>query len=203
MITIVDYGVGNIASLVNMLDHIGFEATASCDPDEIAGANKLILPGIGAFDHAMRTLADRALIEPLRMASLERKVPLLGVCLGMQMLGKRSEEGQLPGLCLIDADVIRLNPDPRSKLKVPNIGWHEVKPMGVSPLFDASAGHERFYFVHSYQMRCGDPRDAAATMEYGGAVTIAVSRGNVHGVQFHPEKSHRFGMRLLQRFAEI
>ena len=201
MITIVDYGVGNIASLVNMLDHIGVEAAASGDPAKILRAEKLILPGIGAFDHAMATLAERRLVEPLREAALVRKTPLLGVCLGMQLLGHVSEEGQSGGLGLIEAEVVRLAPDPTAGYKVPNIGWCDVERVRGSMLFpDATA--ERFYFVHSYHMVCRDPTDSAATIDFSGSVTVAVSRGNVHGVQFHPEKSHRFGMRLLQRFAE-
>jgi glutamine amidotransferase len=202
MIVIVDYGVGNIASLVNMLDHLGFEAAPSSDPARIAQAAKLILPGIGAFDHAVQALHQRGLIAPLAFAAGERRAELLGVCLGMQLLARGSEEGTLPGLGLIAGDVVRLAPPPASGLKVPNTGWRDVVVERASPLFPEPAA-ERFYCVHSYHLRCDDPADAVAAIDYGGPVTVAVSRGNVHGVQFHPEKSHRFGMRLLRTFAEL
>jgi glutamine amidotransferase len=201
MITIVDYGVGNVASLQNMLEYIGVRSAISGRPEEIGRAGKLILPGVGAFDHAMATLDARGLREPLRAAAA-RGAPLLGVCLGMQLLAGSSEEGKLPGLELIDGAAERLSPDPGAGLKVPNIGWAEVDPVPGAPLFEAGAERERFYFVHSYHLVCRDPADVAATIDYGGAITVAVSRGNVHGVQFHPEKSHRFGMRLMKAFAQ-
>jgi len=201
MIVIVDYSVGNIASLLNILDHIGVGAEASSDPERIRTAERLILPGVGAFDKAMRSLSDRELIEPLREAVLERRAALLGVCLGMQLLGRRSEEGQLSGLGFIAADVARI--PPRPGIKVPHVGWAKVESSGQSPLFLDRVAEERFYFVHSYHMVCDDPQDVAATVEYGERLCVAISRGNVHGVQFHPEKSHRFGMRLLKTFSEI
>lgn len=202
MITIVDYGVGNVASLRNMLEYLGFDAVTEGRPAEVARAARLILPGVGAFDHAMATLNARELGEPLREAAA-RGTPLLGVCLGMQLLGKSSEEGSLPGLGLLDAAAAQLTPAPAAGLKVPNIGWVELDPVPDAPLFRDAAVRERFYFVHSYHLVCRDPADIAATIDYGGPVTVAVSRGNVHGVQFHPEKSHRFGMRLLKAFAEL
>ena len=201
MITVVDYGVGNIASLINMLDHLGFRAMASGDPAEIEGAEKLILPGVGAFDKAMRTLAERKLIEPIRTAALQLKTPLLGVCLGMQLLANRSEEGVLPGLGLVDAEVLKI--PHQDALKVPHIGWAEVAIVNPSPLFPAVTHRERFYFVHSYYIRPTHREDEAAAIEYGDRLCVAVSKGNIHGVQFHPEKSHRYGMRLLKSFAEL
>jgi glutamine amidotransferase len=202
MISIVDYGVGNVASLRNMYDYLGVGARIVSRPEELASAEKLILPGVGAFDRAMSTLNERGLFEPLRAAA-GRGTPLLGVCLGMQLLARASEEGGIAGLGLIQASVERLSPDPAAGLKVPNIGWSELDAAPGAPLFRDAGDRERFYFVHSYHVVCDDPADIAATIDYGGAVTVAVSRGNIHGVQFHPEKSHRFGMRLLAAFARL
>lgn len=204
MISIVDYGVGNIGALVNMFDHLGLEAEAVAEPAAILGAKRLVLPGIGAFDKAVQTLHDRRLIEPLNHAVLQQRTPVLGVCLGMQLLARGSEEGRLPGLGWIAADVRRIVPPPGSRLKVPHIGWADVRPAAPSTLFqEAPAGDEpeRFYFDHSYHMVCDVPVDCVATIDYGGALCCAVQRGHVAGVQFHPEKSHRFGMRLLTSWA--
>jgi imidazole glycerol-phosphate synthase subunit HisH len=200
MITIVDYGVGNIASIANMLDHIGVEAELSDDPNRIAAASHLILPGVGAFDAAMGTLVARGLAEPVRRAA-HAGTPLLGVCLGMQLLAKTSAEGNAQGLGLIDAQVERITPPQGSSLKVPHIGWAVPIVPRATPIFPDLKSHERFYFVHGYHMVCATETDVAATVDYAGSMTVAVSRGNIHGVQFHPEKSHRFGMRLLRDFA--
>jgi glutamine amidotransferase len=202
MISIVDYGVGNVASLQNMYDYLGVDACIVSRPEELASAEKLILPGVGAFDRAMSTLNERDLYDPLREAA-EGGTPLLGVCLGMQLLASASEEGAMPGLGLIEGSVRRLSPDPNTGLKVPNIGWAELDSTPGAPLFRDAGARERFYFVHSYHLACDDRSDIAATIDYGGPVTVAVSRGNIHGVQFHPEKSHRFGMRLLAAFARL
>lgn len=201
MITIVDYGVGNIQALLNMLDHIGVTAQVEHDRAAIANADILILPGVGAFDKAMSALAERSLIASLEHAVRERGVPVLGVCLGMQLLGRRSEEGQTAGLGWIEADVRRISADAAPGLKVPHIGWSDVSASRPSLLFPAGSEDERYYFVHSYHMVCDDPGDVLATVQYGGPLCCAVNRGNVWGVQFHPEKSHRFGMRLLGAFA--
>lgn len=201
MITIVDYGVGNVASLINMYDYLGHTIEVSDQPDRIRAADKLILPGVGAFDKAMNTLQEKKLIDSIREAALDRGRPLLGVCLGMQLLARRSEEGNLPGLALIDADVVRIPAS--SQLKVPHMGWAEVDTTADSFLFPANTDRERFYFVHSFFMKCDQSDDCAGTILYGSRLCVAVSRGNIHGVQFHPEKSHRFGMRLLQSFADL
>jgi glutamine amidotransferase len=201
MIVVVDYGVGNIGAIVNMLDYLGVASVAGETPAAIGRATKLILPGVGAFDRAMSMLEERQLVGPLGEA-VRRGTPVLGVCLGMQLLGRRSEEGTRPGLGWIAADTVRIRPPEGSGLKVPHMGWSEVQPARPSPIFPESNTGERFYFVHSYHVVCDDPQDVAATVEYGGRLCCAVSRGNVHGAQFHPEKSHRYGMRLLRDFAE-
>lgn len=200
-ITIVDYGVGNIASLVNMLEYIGVDSVVAGDPAGIAAARSLILPGVGAFDAAMGELHARGLIAPLDEAVLGRRVPVLGVCLGMQILGRGSEEGQARGLGWIDAVAMRLRPPPDSGLKVPHVGWSEVVVSRPSALFPEGGATERFYFVHSYALQCADSAAVAATVSHGGEVCCAVANGNVFGVQFHPEKSHKFGMRLLSSYA--
>lgn len=201
MITIVDYGVGNIGALVNMFDYLGIEAEASGDARAIAGAESLVLPGIGAFDKAMRTLRERRLIEPLNEAALGRRVPVLGVCLGMQLLARASEEGVERGLGWIDADVRRIVVPTGSALKVPHIGWIETQRTRHSSLFADPLPEERFYFDHSYHVVCDRPADVSAVIDYGAPLCCAVESGVIFGVQFHPEKSHRFGMRLLHAFA--
>lgn len=201
MITVVDYGVGNIGAMLNMFDYLGIDAQASGDPCVLANADQLVLPGIGAFDKAMSTLRGRQLVEPLNDAVFGRYVPVLGVCLGMQLLARRSEEGDEPGLGWIDADVRRITVPAGSVLKVPHIGWMDIQPTRRSLLFDPALPTERFYFDHSYHMVCDRPEDVAAVIDYGSEMCCAVASGHITGVQFHPEKSHRFGMRLLRAFA--
>lgn len=196
---IVDYGVGNVASLVNMFDHLGIVAEATADRDRIATAEKLVLPGVGAFDRAMDELRSRDLVDSLNFAARSGRTQILGVCLGMQLLARSSEEGGAEGLGWIDADVVRL-PQEIGR-KIPHIGWADVQIPQASHLFPDPSARERFYFVHSFWMKLDDPTEATALFDFGLPVTAAVSRGNIHGVQFHPEKSHRFGMRLLGSFA--
>lgn len=202
MITIVDYGVGNVGAILNMLDYLGIDAQASGDATQIATADKLILPGVGAFDKAMLTLRERGLIAPLNAAVLERRVPVLGVCLGMQLLARRSEEGREEGLGYIDAQAIRIKVPEGSGLKVPHIGWMEVAPTGNGTLFAQTEAPERFYFDHSYHVVCQHATTISATIPYGDNLCCAVEQDNIFGVQFHPEKSHRFGMRLLSSFGQ-
>jgi len=201
MITIVDYGVGNIASLVNIFEFLGFRTELADTPEAIEAATHLVLPGVGAFDRAVLSLTDRGLVDPIRQAAAHHRIPLLGVCLGMQLLGQSSAEGVADGLGLIQASAERIEAKPG--LKVPHIGWASITPTGSSSLFPRTGDSERFYFVHSYHMVCAHDQDIAATVDYGSKLTVAVSHGNIHGVQFHPEKSHRFGMRFLRSFAEL
>jgi glutamine amidotransferase len=196
MILIVDYGVGNVGSISSMLNKIGVESCVDCSPEAIARADKLILPGVGHYDKAVTELRARELLEPLTQAVLTEKKPVLGICLGAQLLGNSSEEGELPGLGWINMEVKRFtNPS----VRVPHMGWNMVEPQ--KPGLFGTEAEQRFYFVHSYYMACREPQDVLATSNYGDQFTCAVHRENIYGVQFHPEKSHRFGLKLLENFA--
>lgn len=203
MTIIVDYGMGNLGAIVNMLEFLGFEAEVSSQPETISKATRLILPGVGAFDRAMFNLRSLKLIPALEEAVLKRRRPVLGVCLGMHLLGRGSEEGQgEAGLNWIAADTVRLDAAHKFGLKVPHVGWNSVQPTPNSPLFANSDEAPRYYFVHSYYMRCDNSENIAATCNYGERFCCAVSNEHIHGVQFHPEKSHRHGMALLKSFLE-
>lgn len=203
-IVIVDYRMGNVGSILNMLKRVGVPATLSSDPQAILGASKLILPGVGAFDAGMANLAQAGMVEPLRQRVLEDGVPILGICLGAQLLFEGSEEGVLPGLGWIRGKVTRFDfSQAGRKLKVPHMGWNVVSPRRQDGLFAGAEGEQRFYFVHSYYMSCAEPSDVLSVTPYGSDFVSSVERGNVYGVQFHPEKSHKFGMRLLSNFAQL
>lgn len=204
MIVIIDYGMGNVGSIFNMLKKIGSQATISADPDEIMKADKLILPGVGAFDQGMMNLTERNLIPILNSKIVDNRCPVLGICLGMQLLSNRSEEGQLPGLGWIasEAKKFKFHSETMS-LKVPHMGWNEVRLHDKSTLFKGFDEPFRFYFVHSYHVCCERAEDVLATSHYGYEFTAAVRKGNIMGTQFHPEKSHRYGMQLLQNFANL
>jgi len=202
MLAIINYGLGNLNSVVNMIHHVGGLCCVTGDPDEIANAEKLILPGVGAFDRGMEELEDRSLLKELRYAVLERKVPILGICLGMQLMTKRSEEGRRLGLGWLDAEVRKFSFPPGSGLKIPHMGWNTLTIRRENPPIQTEE-RQRFYFVHSYHVVCADEADVTATCEYGYDFVAAFAHGNILGVQFHPEKSHRFGMSLMRRFVEM
>ena len=203
MIVIVDYGVGNLASVHNMFRKIGAkDVVISGDEKKIAEADKLLLPGVGAFDAGMNNLERSGLIPVLNHKVMEEKKPVLGICLGMQLLTKKSEEGVKSGLGWIDAETIRFRPDPSLHLKVPNMGWNYVKVTRENPLLEMDS-HSRFYFVHSYYVKCFDEKQSIATSNFGIDFTCMVNKGNIFGAQFHPEKSLRFGMRILETFIQL
>lgn len=203
MITIIDYGLGNLGSMLNMIKKIGAKVIVSSEHDTIAKADKLILPGVGSFDSGMRKLTERNMIPLLNKRILEENVPILCVCLGMQLLGMRSEEGQLPGLGWLDAEAIRFKFEgDNANLKIPHMGWNDVSFRQTHPLFEELESVNRFYFVHSYHLVCANSDNNLATTSYGFDFTSAVVKDNIMGVQFHPEKSHKFGMRLLKNFVE-
>lgn len=203
MIVIIDHGMGNLGSVHNMLRKIGAESVRSADPDVIAQADKLVLAGIGAFDGAVGRLAELGLVDLLDELVLERRVPTLGVCLGMQLMARSSEEGKRTGLGWLDAEVRRFSFQPGLRLPVPHNGWEVVTPTRASPLFREGGDELRFYFSHAYHLVCHDPADVAATATYGYEFAAAVHRGNILGTQFHPEKSHVFGLDVYRRFVSL
>lgn len=197
-VVIVDYGLGNVRSIQNMLRRIEVTATISREPSQILAAERLILPGVGAFDTAMRLLDESGARPALEEAVSANKTDVLGICLGMQLLGRSSEEGVRPGLGWIAADTKRLPAS--SEVRVPHMGWDWVGPTRPSRLFALPDADLRFYFVHSFAVVCDDASHVIATTRHGEEFTSGVEQGNVFGVQFHPEKSHRFGMELLRSF---
>lgn len=200
-ITIVDYGMGNLGSIRNMLRRVGVKSTITGDPGEIERADKILLPGVGSFDAAVRQIEERGLKEVLDRKALVDRVPTMGICLGMQLITRGSEEGTRPGLGWINADVRRF--PARQGLRVPHMGWNVVRATRPSALTAGLSDEPRFYFVHSYYVKADDPADAVLTAEYGVTFDAALEEGNIYGAQFHPEKSHRFGMQLLANFASI
>jgi glutamine amidotransferase len=199
-IAIVDYGMGNVRSLTNAFEFIGEDAVITCDPEEMAEADRLVLPGVGAFGDAMAAIRARGLQQPLNRLALEERKPILGVCLGKQLFARSSlEHGEHEGLGWLDADVVPLRAEPPAK--VPHVGWNELTFDAGDWLFRNIPTHQTdFYFVHSFHMICHDPADCVATTDHGGQVTAVVRRGNLVAAQFHPEKSQDNGLQLLQNW---
>lgn len=201
MLLIIDYGVGNLGSIFNMFKKIGAAPLISGKAADVRAADKLVLPGIGAFDNVMTQFRDSGLEEDLVQKVLEERTPVLGICVGMQMLGKGSEEGAASGFGWLDAHCERIPDAPG--LRVPHMGWNYVTAVKPHPLTASLADDARFYFAHSYRMVCKDKNDALLVASHGSEIVSAVQRDNIFGVQFHPEKSHRFGMELFRRFAAL
>lgn len=203
MITIIDYKTGNLGSIQNILRRIGEESVITSDKDEVARASKIILPGVGAFDTGMRNLAELDLIDILNKKVIEQKVPVLGICLGMQLMSKGSEEGDLAGLGWINAETVRFRFENTLEYKIPHMGWNFIRQSKNSRLLENMFPDARFYFVHSYFFRADQSDDILTTTSYEIEFTSAVERGSILGVQFHPEKSHKFGMKLLKNFVDF
>lgn len=205
MICIVDYGVGNIQAFLNLFKRLGVEARRADTPDSLSDAVRLVLPGVGHFDHAMQRLNDSGMRPKLEELVLGVKVPVVGICVGMQMLARGSDEGELPGLNWVPGRVRALASQPKNaNLPLPHMGWNELQPRAHSKLL--SKGFEdtpQLYFLHSYFFDADDKQDVAATASYGIDFDAAVSRGHVHGIQCHPEKSHHWGEQLLKNFVEL
>lgn len=203
MITLIDYGVGNMGSVMNMLKKVGVPARVAAGEKDIADAQKIILPGVGAFDTCAGKLQASGWIPMLTEKVMKDKTPLLGVCVGMQLLFEGSEEGNLPGLGWIKGKVIRFREERMNqKLPIPHMGWAEVESLRPTHLLEEMHDHPRFYFVHSYHADPAHQEDILITAFHGYKFTAGINRGNIHGVQFHPEKSHKFGMKLFENFAK-
>lgn len=205
MITIVDYKMGNLLSIQNMLKKIGYESTITSDPEKIKSASKLILPGVGSYATAMNSIMDLNIQDSLNVAVLEDKKPILGICLGMQLMCTKSEEGDgiTNGLNWVDASVLRLpNVFDSNKIKIPHIGWSEIDVQKETDLFLKDVSN-KFYFVHAYYVDVNDKSDALTTTKYGIEYCSSFQKGNIVGVQFHPEKSHKYGMHLFRKFASM
>ena len=203
MITLVNYGLGNIQAFYHIYTRLNLPVVIASNPDQLRGATKLILPGVGAFDWAMQRLNDSGMRSTLDELVLEQGVPVLGICVGMQMMALSSEEGVLPGLGWLDARVRRFETVRLAhKMVLPHMGWNDVTPVTDSPLFKGLDA-PRFYFLHSYYFSPGQPSQTIATTHYGNDFTSAAGYRHIYGVQFHPEKSHSWGIQLLNNFANI
>lgn len=204
MIVVVNYGMGNLNSIANMLKKIGYYATISSGTWDIEKAGKLILPGVGSFDAGMKNLHNLGVRSALEKRVIKDKTPVLGICLGMQLFTTGSEEGSREGLGWIDAETIRFKFGTNEKnLKIPHMGWNSVILKRQSPLFQGMYPDPRFYFVHSYHVVCNQEGDVLTSTPFGYDFISSVQHENIFGVQFHPEKSHKFGMRLLKNFIEL
>ena len=200
MIVVIDYDAGNVGSLANICAKAGGRASISADPNEVARADKLILPGVGHFGRAMERLRRNGLVDAMNEAVLHRHRPVLGICLGMQLLSKHSEEGDAEGLGWIDARTVRFRLEPGSDLKVPHMGWNAVEVVNDDPLLAGLPEDPRFYFVHSYYVEGAREEDVMLRTTHGRPFVSAVRLGNIRGTQFHPEKSHKFGLTLIRNF---
>jgi glutamine amidotransferase len=202
MITIIDYGIGNIGSIINMLTYIGVKSRATSDPDKIYNSTKLILPGVGSFDTAMHKINNiNGLKESLSHKVLKDQIPLMGICLGMQLITNSSEEGKLPGLGWIDANAKKF--PVLKRLKVPHMGWNNVRIISPNKITKNLSDKEKYYFVHSYYVSVKDQKYSLMKTKYGLDFDSGIFFENIYGFQFHPEKSNKYGMKLLKNFSEI
>lgn len=202
-VTIPALPIGNLAAVANMVRKCGGEAVITSNPQDLYRSQRVILAGVGAFDAGMRVLEEGGWLQPLHDLVQHGQTPVLGICLGMQLMCQRSDEGVLPGLGWFDAEVKRIIPPAGLGLKVPHMGWNTLNIRNANALLSPTADEQRFYFVHTYHVVCDATDEVVATTPYGDDLTAAIGRGNLYGMQFHPEKSHRFGMTLMQNFLKL
>lgn len=204
MITIIDYGLGNIRAFANVYERLHILVSIAKTADDLKDATKIILPGVGAFDYAMSQLNKSGMRETLDKLVLEHQLTVLGICVGMQIMAKSSDEGAFPGLGWLDATVKIFDTSVlKFKTQLPHMGWNTIHPNNDNPLMVNISNDSRFYFLHSYYFQCNNPNDTISTTEYGIQYTSAVNKKNIYGVQFHPEKSHQWGIQLLKNFAYL
>ncbi len=204
MVTIIDYGMGNLGSVANMFKKIGMATEITGDLERIKNASKILLPGVGAFDAAMRRIDEGGFRDVLNQKALDDKIPILGICLGMQLLTRKSEEGDLAGLGWIAADTLKFSFKREENLKVPHMGWNRVFEVNSSQITQDMPVEPRFYFVHSYFVRADKDDNVLMRTHFGHDFDAVITNGlNIFGAQFHPEKSHKFGMKLFENFAKL
>ncbi len=204
MITIIDYGVGNIFAFQNVYKRLDIPTKIAQTSQDLSDAQKLILPGVGSFDYAMSQLNSSGMREKLDELVSEKKIPVIGICVGMQMMGNRSDEGKLEGLKWIDSEILKFDESLiQQRTKLPHMGWNDVMPVNDHPLFRGLEKDAIFYFLHSYYFKCNNPEDSIAVSDYGLSFSSAVNKNNIYGIQFHPEKSHQYGEKLLHNFANL
>lgn len=203
MIIIVNYGMGNLQSIYKSLQRIKVNAVISSSPEEIMKADKIILPGVGHFGMAVKNLKKLKIWNTLHELVLERKIPVLGICLGMQLMATHSEEGDVEGFGWFDARIKRFNVDDTVKYKIPHMGWNNISVQKDSMLFRGLDSSSEFYFVHSYYVNCNNKHDVIGQTNYGVTFVSAYKRENIYGVQFHPEKSHDSGLHILKNFVKL
>ena len=202
MIVIVDYGMGNLRSIYKALNRLDIEAKISANVHDIEAAGKLILPGVGHFGRGMQNLRERGMIDPLTRKVLKEKTPILGICLGMQLFCKSSEEGASEGLGWLNAETVRFDVQDKRQYKIPHIGWNSLAFRKEQPLFSGLQNRDLFYFVHSYHLVCHEDENVLSSTTYDYPFVSAVQKDNIVGTQFHPEKSRRIGLRILKNFSE-
>jgi glutamine amidotransferase len=204
MITLIDYGVGNIFAFQNVYKRLDIPTKIAKTASDLNDVEKLILPGVGSFDYAMNQLNNSGMRDKLDELVLEKKVSVIGICVGMQMMGNRSDEGKLDGLKWIDAEILKF--DERliqQRTKLPHMGWNDVRPLEDHPLFIGLEKEAIFYFLHTFYFKCNNSNDSIANSEYGISFSSAINHNNIYGIQFHPEKSHQYGEKLLHNFAKL
>jgi glutamine amidotransferase len=204
MITLIDYGVGNIFAFQNVYKRLDIPTKIAKSTEDLMDAQKLILPGVGSFDYAMIRLNNSGMREKLDQLVLVQKIPVIGICVGMQMMGNRSDEGSEEGLKWIDGDILKFDEKLiQHRTKLPHMGWNDVTPVRNHPLFSGLEKEAIFYFLHSFYFKCNNPIDSIAISDYGVSFSSAVYQDNIYGIQFHPEKSHQYGEKLLHNFAML